>query len=132
MSRVSESEVKEIINTSLTDSEVTPFINAASNVVTAKCSSAGYSDDELLEIERWLAAHLISIREPTRSAVSRKQIGEASESYNLLSPVGNQSILGGTPYGQQVLLLDYEGCLVDLGKRRTMIAGIGVTNEEFD
>jgi len=129
--RVLGSEVKEIIKTVLTDLEVAPMVTAANLLVTAKCSTAGYSAAELKEIERWLSAHFVAVRDPFGS-ISEKKIGEASEKYQRGSKAQPKEALEGTPYGQQALILDYRGCLTDLGSRQASIRAFGATNEESD
>ena len=64
MARATEAEVKEIIETDRTDEQVTPFLKAANLLVTDVLTGLGYSDDLLKEIERWLAAHFVAIRDP--------------------------------------------------------------------
>jgi hypothetical protein len=129
--RVLGSEVKEIIKTVLTELEVAPMITAANLLVTAKCSTAGYSSAELKEIERWLAAHFVSVRDPSGS-VSEKKVGEASEKYQRGSKAQAKEALEGTPYGQQALILDYRGCLTDLGRKQVSIRAFGALNDESD
>ena len=127
--RVTGTEVKEIIKTRLTASEIAPMITAANLLVTAKCSSAGYSTVELKEIERWLSAHFVAVRDPSGS-ISEKKIGEASEKYQRGSKAQSKEALEGTPYGQQALILDYKGSLTDLGRRQASIRAFGATNKE--
>jgi len=128
--RVTGDEVKEIIGTSLTASEIAPMITAANILVTARCASAGYSIAELKEIERWLAAHFVTARDRSTS-LSSKTIGEASETYSQ-SQASSSYALGSSPYGQQALLLDYLGCLTTLGKQKATLKFYGATHEEFE
>lgn len=129
--RVTGSQVKEIVNTSLTADQVTPFVTSANMVVTGKCSSY-YTEAEMAEIEKWLAAHLVSVRDPSRSAVVEQDADGPSQKYQLTarSPVG----LATTPYGQQVLVMDYLGKLTDLGVTRTVasLTSVGAPNKDFD
>lgn len=129
--RVTGTEVKEIINTSLSAAAVEPFITPANLIVTGKCSST-YSAAELKEIERWLAAHFVAIRDPSLSAVIRQQAGKVSQEY-LLSRSNITSALETTPYGQQALAMDYQGTLAGVGGGRTAtLRMFGAGNEEFD
>ncbi len=131
MARVTGTEVKEIINTSLTALQVEPFITAANLIVTAKCSTT-YSAAELKEIERWLSAHLVSVRDPSRSAVVEQQAGKASQKYQV-SKSRVVGALDATPYGQQAMAMDYAGTLAGLGSSGTYsLKMFGVTNDEFD
>jgi len=112
--RVTEDEVKEILNTSLT---LTAFITAANLIVTDKLGPEGLSDDQLKEIERWLAAHFAAIRE---RQPQQEGIGDAQATYYGGSDLG----LDFTPYGQQVKILDPTGILANIGKRKTEITAI--------
>lgn len=123
--RVTGSEVKEVINTSLLTAEVEPFILAANAIVTGMCSS--YSTAEQKELERWLAAHLVSIRDPSKSAVIEQNAGAPSQKYALIGKG-----LSATPYGSQVLIMDYKGKLGGLGKTSVSITGLGTSNADFD
>lgn len=105
MSRVTAEQVQAIIEvdtTSITD--FTPFITAASALVTKFCSATDYDEDYLLEIERWLAAHFCAIRDMRPASESA---GPVSVSYQF--KVG--MALENTMYGQQAMLLDYMGGL---------------------
>lgn len=102
--RVSEKQVKEIIDTELTESEIKPFVITANKLVTATLANEDYSDDILQEIELYLAAHFVAIRDPR---VKSETVGQVSVSYHGQSGMG----LEHTPQGQQVLLLDYNGVL---------------------
>lgn len=129
--RVTAAEVKEIIDTDLTATQVESFIPGANLIVTNMCGYA-YDADVLKELERWLAAHLVSIRDPTKSAFISQKADTVEQKYQLTaaSPVG----LATTRYGQQVLILDYLGKMADLGKTSTRAewASVGAPNAEFD
>jgi hypothetical protein len=115
MARVTDEEVKEIISTSL---DTTAFITAANLIVSEFLDSSGLTDAHLKEIERWLAAHLVAIRDPK---VLSEAIGDAQATYEV-------GILGRglnfTSYGQQVLILDTTGKLASVGKREAKIETI--------
>lgn len=119
--RVTDEMVAEIIDydsTNITD--LTPFINAAHEVVDGLLSGEGYSSDLLTEIERWLAAHFLAIRDPRPK--TEKTDGAATTYY------GRDGLnLDATPYGQQAKVLDMNGVLASAGKRK---ASFGVI--EFD
>ena len=127
--RVTGSEVKEIINTSLTSEQVEPFITTANMIITGKCASV-YSASEMIELEKWLAAHFVSIRDPSRSAVTRQKAGPAEQEYSVVS--NNAQWLQVTPYGQQVMIMDYNNTLASLGTRSSMVFRVfGASNEDF-
>jgi hypothetical protein len=118
MARVDADDVKQIIDldSSITDPEIDAFIQGANLVVTAKLGSVTVLSAALLtEIERWLAAHFLAIRDPR---VKEEKIGETSVRYAL----GKDGMgLEATPYGQQVLLLDISGTMASAGKRATKL-----------
>lgn len=111
MARVTEAEVKEIIDTDLTVEQVTPFLKASNLLVTDVLTDQGYSVDLLKEIERWLAAHFVAIRDPR---TVREKIGEAEDTYQGKFGEG----LSSTSYGQQVMLLDYKGVLAEIAQAK--------------
>ena len=111
MPRATEAEVLQIIDTTLTSEEVTPFLSAANLLVSSICVDVGYSDDLLEEVERWLTAHLIAVRDPR---VSKEKIGDANVEYHGRSGLG----LDHTPYGQQVKILEYQGKLAELDTKK--------------
>ena len=111
--RVYPEDVQEILKTTLTESQLEAFINAANLLVTAKLSSSGLSDDILFEIKRWLSAHFVSAREKITTSES---MGGASDSYAIQVGLG----LNGSFYGQQVKLLDTTGILAGLDERKKL------------
>jgi len=121
MARTTTTEVKEIIDTTLTD--LTAFITAA-NLVVSKV----YADDdvmtdvELKEVERWLAAHYVAIRDPVARA---EQADKASATY-AWGDLGKG--LEFTPYGQMALTLDLTGKLQQIGKRKTVFQCIDISD----
>jgi len=120
VARVTATEVKLIISTTLSDAVVDVFINAANLTVTELVgSSTELSSDQLKEIERWLTAHLLaSTREQQPQSES---VGGASISYQGQTAIG----LDATFYGQQVKLLDATGTLArNLGKKRAAIEAV--------
>jgi len=118
MARTTNTEVSEILDTSLTGTQIDAYISIASAIITEHLTSCGLSDEELVEIERWLTAHLISITKE-RQAKSEK-LGEAAVTYQ-----GNfGSGLNSTTYGQTVMLLDTCGILAQLGKRTIKVHAI--------
>lgn len=108
--RVTEGEVKALMRTGLDESQLTPHLHTANAMINDVLAGMGYGDELLTKIELWLAAHFVSITDP---AVKSEQIGETNVTYH-----GN--IIGGqglsfTPYGQQVLALEYKGKFASLG-----------------
>lgn len=118
MARTSATEVKQIIDTSLTDAQIDAFIAGATELVTEVIGSNTTLADALKEeIERWLTAHMIaSTRE--RQLVSGGA-GGATAVYQGKTAMGLDSTL----YGQTVKTLDATGSFAALGgKSAKMIA----------
>ena len=105
--RVTTEEVLAIIDTSLTDIAV--FVATANMLVTAHLGGAGLSDETLKEVERSLAAHVLSLRDPRTKSVG---VDVLSESYQGQWGMG----LNGTSYGQMAILLDTSGILAKVAK----------------
>lgn len=106
--RVTNAEVLEIMDTSLTD--VKPFILAANvvvNRISQNCAS-GLDERTLKEVERWYAAHLISVRDPL---LVKEKFENAENTYQRggASRDGDRGIMS-THYGQQANTLS-GGCL---------------------
>ena len=78
--RAKEDEVIAILDTALTAAEIAPFCTTANIIVTNACSGAGYNDATLKQIELYLAAHLVTIRDPR---IKSQGIGAATVSYDL-------------------------------------------------
>lgn len=111
--RVTSEEVLEIIDTDLTN--ISAFIIAANLIITDRLNDAGLSDDHLKEIERWLSAHFIAIRDP-------KIRSEATDDAQAAYEIGNLGKgLEFTSFGQQVLVLDTTGKMKAIGLKRAMI-----------
>jgi hypothetical protein len=116
MARVTTSEVEDIIDTDLTDGQITAMIAIANLMVTngpATSSNPSLGADELKEIERWLSAHFVCVRDPVSL---RAKLGDA-ESWNFPASVTTAwgKGLNLTPYGQQAIALDRTGILAKSG-----------------
>ena len=102
MPRISDPEVKAIIETDETD--LSPYIAAASAVVDKHLVNHGASDDALREVERWLAAHFLAAKE---QQAAQESYGNSSATYQGQTGMG----LDGTQYGQRAKLIDPTGRL---------------------
>jgi len=121
MARVTETEVKLIMDTDLADATVTPFITAANLVVTDRLTGQ-HSDALLKEIERWMSAHLASVLD---SPATTEKLGDASIRYEAAVNATDADGLRATRYGRQVLLLDSSGILASgVGKRRANLVAV--------
>lgn len=116
--RTTADAVKDIIETDLANSIINGFINTAHHLVQAKLvnTNAGLSSDLLAEIEKYLAAHFMSInREKQTESESVAQEWQAK--YQGKTDMG----LKATLFGQQALALDTSGKLATLGKLAAVV-----------
>ncbi len=103
--RVTVNDVKDIIETSMVDDQLRAFINTAHRMVVDLLTGEGLAENTLTEIERYLTAHLLTLRDPRPQ---REKIGlEYSVTYQGKSEMGLQA----TQYGQMALTLDTTGKL---------------------
>lgn len=111
--RVTAADVQEILDTTLEASVINAFINTAHTFIEANLGSANLGEAMLTEIEKWLAAHFLSIRD--RRVKSENIAGEYSVTYE----VGNLGEgLMSTTYGQTAVALDTSGTLDNLNLKR--------------
>ena len=116
--RVEDSDVKAILDTEVQD--LAPYIQWAHLIVERNLLGCGYTEDELKELERWLAAHAVALAPPSGWSVQgASQMKEAQLSLTLGGQYGMR--LESTRYGQQALMLDQCGVLATLGKRRAKL-----------
>lgn len=119
--RVVAADVTAILdNTALTDVEVEVYITSANALVNQALSGAGLSETILKEIERYVAAHLISV---TRERVAERE-GAGGAFINYTGKYGGG--LESTGYGQTAIAMDTTGQLAALsGKAVEMFAITG-------
>jgi len=111
MSRVSDAEIDEIIEVDSSVTTYEPFKTAASILVVTKIGT-DLEEATLKEIERWLSAHFIAIRD-MRS--SMEKAGSVSQSFQHKVDLN----LSNTMYGQQAMMLDTTGKLLAISKGKT-------------
>lgn len=108
MARVTDEDVKDIITTDL---DTSPHIQAANLMVTDRLGDSTLSAETLKEIERWLAAHFVSVTDPQLKA---EKVGDATNTYDV-GKLGEN--LKSTRYGLQAVLLDSTGVLNSIGRK---------------
>ena len=96
---------KAIMDTALTNDEITPLIGQANRVVTIVLGGSTLTADELEDIETYLTAHLITIG-PERQPQEEK-VGDIWLKYQEKP----KEFLASTTYGQMVLFLDSTGLM---------------------
>lgn len=110
--RVTAGQVKEVIETSLSDSVVTAsMINTANLYVDTHLLDVGHSAGILGRIELYLAAHIVALTEE-RGSLKGGKFGDASEFLADVYSAGFRA----TRFGQFALSLDTSGTLARLGQ----------------
>ena len=116
--RTNAADVKAIITTSLTETQVDGYISDANALVNTTLSTDdGLSEATLTIIEKWMAAHLIAITKARQPQY--KKIGDGAESYPKLGLKFDAST-----YGQTAMAFDTSGKLAKMGKKRVKIEAI--------
>jgi len=114
--RTTDNDVRDLFPDRAEDvtGELTAFITPASLIVDEIEATADtrLNDDLLKEIERWLAAHFLSILQQPKS---QEKIGDAQAVYQGTTGMG----LEFTFYGQQARMLDPTGHLAARDKKKT-------------
>lgn len=115
MALVTDAEVKAIKDTGI---DTTPFITLAHLTLTTAYARAGVTvaPDLLKEIERWYAAHLVSIRDPQ---ITRQKIDD--DEFAFVFPRVSDG-LGATNYGQMVRVLDNDATGGVLSRRAATVS----------
>ena len=115
--RTTSEAVADIIETDVAI-DLTPFIATSSALVTKHCAekNSAYTEAELELIERWLAAHCYTVRDPR---TTRENLGKLETTFQSKVDLG----LNTSHYGQMAMMLDWYGGLAALNE--TMINGGG-------
>ena len=122
---------EEFVDDPAAPSILTPFIRVASGLVDAKCTTSGYADAWLTEIETWLAAHFYKILDPQ---LVRSEVSSLREVFQ--QEVGLS--LDQTRYGQMAKVIDYKGNLAALdasikkGKMKVGLDWVGTHPDEVE
>lgn len=114
--RVTEVEVKSLLDTELKTEDITIFLDTANRIVSNNCTSAYNEDTDagkhtLHDLELWLAAHLVCIRDPQ---VSSEAIGDGKWTFDNKYVGLKGGGLNATRYGQQIMLIDSDSTLAHL------------------
>lgn len=114
MARTTAALVAGIVEVELPDGAVledflAPFILPANLLVTDVCGAAGYSDEKLEMIERWLGAHFYQILAP---GANTERAGRVAQTVRSKVDLG----LNVTHYGQQAMVLDTAGGLAEINQ----------------
>ena len=126
MALVNVGEVRVVIDTDLTDTDVDSFIEIADKLVADHLDSTSLDSATKKEIERWLTAHLITVSR-NRLASSEK-VGDASIQYADAKMLGKG--LDSTSYGQMVKILDTSHTFEKIDKKEIIIKAVESTFDE--
>jgi hypothetical protein len=111
MARTTDDAVFAIIDTTLTD--IDTFITTANLFVTNTLGSTDLDDNILEEIERYMTAHFLSVKD---QRVQAEKIDVLSFTYQGKTGMG----LDATLYGQMAQALDTTGTLAGIAKNGAM------------
>jgi len=78
VARTDETSVSTVLDTSLTTDQIEAFIDDASLWVDQHLVGEGLTNDELTAIEKYLACHFITMRDPRLKSA---QLGDVAEVY---------------------------------------------------
>ena len=106
-SRITVDDLVEILETELTEAQLSAFVNSAHYLIQANLLSSGLSSDVLTEIHKYLAAHFASLRD---QRIESERVADVSMKYQGKTDMG----LNATLYGQTALMLDTSGSLANL------------------
>ena len=106
-SRITVDDLVEILETELTEAQLSAFVNSAHYLIQANLLSSGLSSDVLTEIHKYLAAHFASLRD---QRIESERVADVSMKYQGKTDMG----LNATLYGQTALMLDTSGNLANL------------------
>ncbi len=116
--RTDVTTVKAIMDTALTNDEITPMIAQANRVVTRILGGTTLTAEELEDIETYLTAHLIAIG-PERQPQEEK-VGDIWLTFQEKP----KAFLESTTYGQMVLFLDSTGLMQVSTKKKITFTAI--------
>lgn len=115
MARVTASEVQAIMEDTVAEATIDAFISGATLLLDEVFEDETDLDDDLIvEIERWLTAHMIT---STYARMAEKE-GAGGASIKYTGQWGKY--LDSTPYGQMALSLDPTGKLAAATARRAV------------
>ena len=114
MARTNTLNLKKIFETDLDDDTLQLFIDDANALVNERLAGKGISEELLTRIERYVAAHMASTRDPR---ALDEEVGDAKTRIEGRVRAFDAVGLYGTFYGQQAISLDPTGELSRVGRR---------------
>ena len=128
---ITQSDVREIIDTDLSDGTLAAYINAAYVMTIPIASELGAcgGSTTLTEIQKYIAAHLVTLQEPL---VRSERIAEVSVEYLRQTGANLGGGLESTPFGQSALMLDCSGKLAESGLKHASFKVWAVADVDND
>lgn len=119
MARVTPDEVKEIVDTSLSDPVIETWIDSANTIVNSKADCIGGDESVLTQVELFLSAHFVALLNPQMSGqVKRTKIDVFETEF---SQTGlSEELMNRTPYGVTANMLS-GGCLISTTKAKSTV-----------
>ncbi len=124
--RTTAANVKSIMETALSSSEIEPIITIANRMVTTIVGSTTLTAEVLTDIETWLTAHLMAMGKERQAESER--INDIWITYQ--GKFGES--LKSTTFGQMVLILDSTGNFARASKEKAQIRAIPQYPENYD
>lgn len=118
--RVTPTEVKVIVSTTLADPVIQVWIDAANAIVNVKADCIGGDNALLTQVELQLSAHFVAMLQPKlRGFVTSQGLDVLKETYS--NPSKLSELIDSTVYGQAANMIS-NGCLADISDK---IATVG-------
>lgn len=119
-SRTTAAAVKAIMDTDVTEAQITAsgILDDAYNFVDATLGSSSLGDNLLASIEKWVAAHMVSV------GLDRQLVGGKGGSASAKYAGRYEMNLQMTSYGQMAASLDTTGTLAGAGMRSASIHAV--------
>lgn len=121
MIRVTDEDVKGIMEVDPLLKNLKPFRKAANLIIEAKFAETELSEEHLTEIECWLAAHFVAIRDMRAAS---ENAGSAAGRVGIDYQYKVDLDLRSTMYGQAAITLDTSGVLKSMTDEKSGGAGI--------
>lgn len=122
MSRVTPTEVKAIIATTLADPTIQIWIDGANTIVNEIADCINGDEAKLTQVELYLSAHNIGMLDPAvRGFITKEKLDVFETTYS--NPVTIKNNIDGTPYGTMANRLS-NGCLANIDDRAITLFSI--------
>jgi hypothetical protein len=125
-SRVTATEVKNIIKTDVTNEIISDHIRVANELVTTELGSESLGEERLRSIELYLSAHFTALYSPSEGMAVERAIGTSRDRFEYQGMLGPG--LSSTRFGGMVVALDTSKKLSNLNKSSATFGVYGNTS----